>query len=92
MDGNCESPPKKPNPDEGKRFVYGKNIRELFKKMEDLHDLPKDPKEDRRLYREQRGVGFWYPVCAGPCPSGKGKCKKTVEIVRDECLARCHCD
>jgi len=85
FDGKCVCPDDQGKP--GK--LKGKNLREFFKKVSELPELPAAPKGKCQMYKQQRGHGFWYPVCAGECK--KGACKTIVTVEKESATAECDC-
>ncbi len=65
-------------------------IRSFFEKVARLPELPDKPTGSCRLYRDQIGHAFPYPICAGDCQSGR--CKTTVSVRGDRIRVECSCD
>jgi len=75
----------------GKQFIKAKNLRDFFKEVEKLPELPKDPpKGNCQPYKQNKGHGFSYPVCAGACTPA-GPCKTTVNVTKELVTLCCDC-
>lgn len=55
----------------------------------ELPPKPSGPTGPCQMYRDQRGRGFDYPICAGDCESGT--CKTTVKVRGNRFKATCTC-
>lgn len=72
------------------KVIEAVGIRDFFAKVEELPPKPSRPTGPCQLYREQRGRGFEYPVCAGDCDSGT--CGVVVSVKGNRFKAECVCD
>jgi hypothetical protein len=89
LDGQCGQPGAAPPPPPG-QVIEADDFREFFRKVEALPDVPANPAVPCRMYREQKGHGFYYPICKGPCPGGK-TCETIVEVRGRKVRAYCKC-
>jgi hypothetical protein len=89
LNGTCSKPGGKKAPAAPGASIKAGSLREFFKKVAELPTLPRNPKGKCRMYKEQRGHGFYYPVCAGDCTTGK--CRTIVEVGKRSVSARCEC-
>jgi hypothetical protein len=87
FDGVCDCS-KASAEDESKKLV-ARDYRDFFRKVSDLPRLPRRPKGPCRLYSQQHGRGFYYPVCAGECKTGK--CSTTITAKPGSVVAECDC-
>lgn len=92
FEGDCSKLKKVGNGGNGEPVteIKAKNYRKFFEKVSRLPDLPKTPTGPCQMYRQQRGRGFFYPICAGKCD--KGKCKTIITAdSKGRIVARCKC-
>ena len=69
--------------------ITANDVRTFLAKVAELPEKPAEPSGTCRLYRDQIGHAFPYPICAGECE--RGDCKTIVSVRGERIKAQCDC-
>lgn len=79
--GECVCPSK----------ITGRGYREFFRVVQNLPELPRNPKGKCRMYKRYVGHGFPIPVCAGTCKNGACKGADITWKGEEFTISPCEC-